>query len=151
MVHRQPIILVVDPDADRATALSCRLDRGGYHVLRRASGIDALQCVEEYLPDLVLSEIDLLDLESQELRRSIHDLSPSTKVLFITRPGSCPRLQEERSPEPVTPLFIPSGVDEVIRAVDRLLEEVPFWGNSCQAWKSGAKAWPSNSVGSESA
>jgi two-component system response regulator (stage 0 sporulation protein F) len=133
MDHRQPIILVVDPDADRATSLSCRLDLGGYRVLRRASGIDALQCVKEYRPELVLSEVDLLDLEGPELRRSIHEISPSTQILVITRPGWSPRLQEEMKPDLVTLPFIPSGVDEVLRAVDRLLEGVHVRATPYQA------------------
>ena len=61
MNSRQPIIVVVDPDTDRATSLSSRLDRRGYHVVRRSSGIDALRCVAEYRPDLVLSAAKILD------------------------------------------------------------------------------------------
>jgi len=109
MNQRQPIIVVADPDADRATALSSRLDQEGYHVVRRSSGTDTLQCVAECRPDLVLSEAALPDVESPELLHSIHEISPSTKVLFITRP-------EEKPP-------VESGVtDEVVQQVDRLLE-----------------------------
>ena len=52
----RPLIIVVDPDADFATALSSLLDRRGYHVVRRSFGIDALQYVAEDRPELVLSE-----------------------------------------------------------------------------------------------
>jgi two-component system, NtrC family, response regulator GlrR len=83
MSHREPIILIVDPDAERATTLSLELDRKGYHVFRRSSGIDALECVAEVRPELVLSEMDLLDLESPELLLSIHEASPATRVLFV--------------------------------------------------------------------
>jgi DNA-binding NtrC family response regulator len=134
MDHRQPIILVVDPDSDRATILCCRLDRGGYRVLRRASGIDALQCAKEYRPDLVLSEVDLLDLESPELQRSIHEISPSTQVLVITRPGWSPRFQEEMKPGLGMLPFMPSGVEEVMREVDRLLEGVHVRPNPYQTY-----------------
>ena len=110
MNNRQPIIVVVDPDADRATRLSSRLDRRGYHVVRRSSGTDALQCVAEYRPDLVLSVDKVLDVESPELIHSIREISPSTRVLLI--PG------QESSPP------LPEG-DEVVHAVERLLDRTP--------------------------
>src|SRR6185503_19776758 len=85
MSDREPLIIVVDPDADFATALSSLLDRRGYHVVRRMFGIDALQYVAEDRPELVLSEVDLPDCECHELLSSIRAISPSTQVLFITR------------------------------------------------------------------
>src|SRR6185503_3994815 len=85
MRERDPLIVVVDPDADFATALSSLLDRRGYHVVRRSFGIDALQAVVEDRPELVISEVDLPDCECHELLTSIRAASPSTQVLFITR------------------------------------------------------------------
>ena len=108
MNSRQPMVLVVDPDADRATSLSSRLDRRGYHVVRRSSGIDALHCVAEYRPDLVLSAAKLLDIERSEVVHSIREMSPLTQVLVMSGdPGE------------------PAAGDEVERAVDRLLERLP--------------------------
>src|SRR5688572_2393060 len=117
MNRRQPIIVVVDPDADRATTLSSRLDRRGYHVVRRASGTDALQCVAEYKPDLVLSAGELLDVESPEFIHSIREISPSTQVLLIPGQESSPPVPEDNGG--------PAGEDEVVRAVDRLLDRTP--------------------------
>ena len=122
MNHHEPMIVIVDPDAERATTLSLELDRRGYHVFRRSSGIDALECVAEYRPELVLSEMDLLDVESPELLQSIHDASPSTRVLFVQHQAAGPRpakitseglLMEER-------LF--GEADEITLAVDELLD-----------------------------
>lgn len=102
MSHHEPTIIVVDPDADRATALSFHLDRQGYHVFRRASGVDALQCVCECHPDLVLSD-KLLDFERPELLQSIHDASPATRVLVVAD--------------------LQPGLSEITKAVDRCLRE----------------------------
>ncbi len=124
MSDRHPLIIVVDPDADFATALSSLLDGRGYHVVRRSFGIDALQYVAEDRPELVLSEVDLPDCECHELLSSIRAISPSTHVLFITR-------KEHHS-------NLPAGVEQnmvrlpedlpraegILKAVDRLLERV---------------------------
>jgi len=124
MRERDPLILVVDPDADFATSLSSLLDRRGYHVVRRSFGIDALQAVVEDRPQLVISEVDLPDCECHELLSSIRAASPSTQVLFITRQGNLRALPDgvER-----TALKLPGASDEaegIARAVDRLLERV---------------------------
>ncbi len=124
MRDRNPLIIVVDPDADFATALSSLLDRRGYHVVRRSFGIDALQYVAEDRPELVVSEVDLPDCECHELLNSIHAISPSTQVLFITR-----RDRDERLPEGVERTMVrlpghPAEAEGIVRAVDRLLERM---------------------------
>ena len=121
MRERDPLIVVVDPDADFATSLSSLLDRRGYHVVRRSFGIDALQTVVEDRPQLVISEVDLPDCECHELLTSIRAASPSTQVLFITRQDDRRRLPDgaER-----TSVKAPDDAEGIARAVDRLLERV---------------------------
>jgi len=123
MRESDPLIVVVDPDADFATALSSLLDRRGYHVVRRSFGIDALQAVVEDRPQLVISEVDLPDCECHELLTSIRAASPSTQVLFITRKDkNLRRLPDGRTP--LRALGAPEEAEGIARAVDRLLERV---------------------------
>jgi DNA-binding NtrC family response regulator len=122
MRERDPLIVVVDPDADFATALSMLLDRRGYHVVRRSFGIDALQAVVEDRPQLVISEVDLPDCECHELLTSIRAASPSTQVLFITRKDKTRRLPEGRTA--LKAFGAPEEAEGIARAVDRLLERV---------------------------
>lgn len=120
MRESDPLIVVVDPDADFATSLSSLLDRRGYHVVRRSFGIDALQAVVEDRPQLVISEVDLPDCECHELLTSIRAASPTTQVLFITRQGNLRQL-----PDGVQRTAVKSQEAEgIARAVDRLLERV---------------------------
>ena len=124
MSDRLPRIMVVDPDADFATALSTLLDNRGYHVVRRSFGIDALEYVAEDHPDLVVSEVALPDCDCHELLTSIRKISPSTRVLFITRGG-----REERLPEGIEGNMVrldrrPEETDGIIRAVDQLMARI---------------------------
>ena len=120
MSERHPMIIVVDPDADFATALSSLLDRRGYHVVRRSFGIDALQYVAEDRPELVVSEVDLPDCECHELLNSIRAISPSTQVLFIARGGSDKSLPEGVERTMVRLPGHPAEAEGIVRAVDRL-------------------------------
>ena len=84
MRDHEPLIIVVDPDADFATALSSLLDRRGYHVVRRSCGIDALEYIAEDRPELVLSDVDLPDCDCDELLDSIRSISPTTRSGRLT-------------------------------------------------------------------
>jgi chemosensory pili system protein ChpA (sensor histidine kinase/response regulator) len=124
MSDRHPMIIVVDPDADFATALSSLLDRRGYHVVRRSFGIDALQYVAEDRPELVVSEVNLPDCECHELLNSVRAISPSTQVLFITRPDGEERLPVDAERTMVRFPGNPGEAEGIVRAVDRLLERM---------------------------
>ena len=124
MRERDPLIVVVDPDADFATALSSLLDRRGYHVVRRSFGVDAIQCVAEDRPELVLSEVELPDCDCHELLNSIRAISPSTQVLFISRKDKYRRLPEGVEKNIVRLPREPQPAEGILKAVDRLLERV---------------------------
>ena len=124
MSDREPLIIVVDPDADFATALSSLLDRRGYHVVRRSFGIDALQYIAEDRPELVLSEVDLPDCDCHELLDSIRAISPSTQVLFISRKECSKKLPELVRRNMLRLPDEPQEAEGILRAVDRLLERV---------------------------
>lgn len=125
MSERNPLIIVVDPDADFATALSSLLDRRGYHVVRRSFGIDALEYIAEDHPELVVAEVSLPDCDCHELLNSIRAVSPSTRVLFIAR-GEC----DGRLPEGVERNSMvrmgrnPEEAEGIVKAVDRMLERI---------------------------
>jgi CheY-like chemotaxis protein len=133
MNARQPIIVVLDPDPDRATALSSRLDRCGYYVVRRSFGIDALQCVAEYHPSLVLSEVQVPDLDGAELVESILRISPSTQVRFIAREGKSFLLPQALEPYRLGLHDEADAEDEVVGMVARLMESTPLEEYPCQA------------------
>lgn len=122
MNQHERIIVVVDPDADRATALSSKLDRRGYHVFRRSSGIDALECVAECRPDLVLSD-ELQDLEAPELLHSVHEASPETRVIFLARQGKIAPPGEEEMQFLVNPEAGGKADEKIVGEIDRFLGE----------------------------
>jgi chemosensory pili system protein ChpA (sensor histidine kinase/response regulator) len=124
MRDREPLIIVVDPDADFATALSSLLDRRGYHVVRRSFGIDALQYIAEDRPELVLSEVDLPDCDCHELLDSIRTISPTTQVLFISGKECSKKLSEGVRENMVHLPGEPKEAEGILRAVDRLMERV---------------------------
>lgn len=80
-------ILVVEDDAGARTAL-CGLLRGeGYDVAAAADGYKGLGRAEEWLPDVVITDVKMPALGGLELMRKLKDRLPDVAVIVMT--GCC--------------------------------------------------------------
>ena len=80
-------ILVVEDDAGARTAL-CSLLRGeGYAVAAAADGYKGLGRAEEWLPDVVITDVKMPALGGLELMRKLKDRLPDVAVIVMT--GCC--------------------------------------------------------------
>jgi two-component system cell cycle response regulator CpdR len=77
------ILLAEDEDAMR-TYLARALENAGYEVVAVDRGTAALPLLEEYHFDLLLSDIVMPEMDGIELAQRCAEISPETKVMFIT-------------------------------------------------------------------
>ena len=77
------ILLAEDDDAMRAY-LARALENAGYEVVAVDCGTAALPWLETAYFDLLLSDIVMPEMDGIELAQRCTDLSPETKVMFIT-------------------------------------------------------------------
>jgi len=86
MVSEQAKILVVEDEVDLAEMLSTYLRTEGYHVTAVGWGEDALQVVNEAVPDLITLDINLPDIDGYEVCRRIRDIrrAENVPVIFLT-------------------------------------------------------------------
>lgn len=81
-----PVILVVDDEPDMLDLLRLILRRGGWEVVTAASGNEALQLADRYLPDLILLDIMMPQPDGHEvcarLRRD--ERFKQTPILALT-------------------------------------------------------------------
>lgn len=59
-----------------------------------SDGLEGIRQVEQLHPDLILLDIGLPTLNGIEVGRRIRDLSPSSKILFVTQESSAEVVQE---------------------------------------------------------
>ncbi len=86
MSETQQSILVVEDDVDTAEMLSAYFEAQGYRVLTAAWGEDALRLVKETLPDLVVLDIRLPDIDGYEVCRRLRSQRRTEQVpiIFLT-------------------------------------------------------------------
>ncbi len=77
------ILLAEDEDAMR-TYLARALENAGYEVVAVDRGTAALPLLEAQHFDLLLSDIVMPEMDGIELAQRCADVSPETKVMFIT-------------------------------------------------------------------
>ena len=77
-------ILVIDDDEDLRTILRATLEDGGYSVMTASDGIDALLKLGAETFDLVLSDVDMPNLDGFRLLEQLSAKGVSPPVIFVT-------------------------------------------------------------------
>jgi len=80
----KPRILLAEDDEAMRTYLERALDTAGYEVVAVDRGTAALPLLEQEKFDLLLSDIVMPEMDGIALAQHCSELSPSTKVMFIT-------------------------------------------------------------------
>jgi diguanylate cyclase (GGDEF)-like protein len=62
-------IVVADDDADQLEITCFLLEKEGYHVVRAATGAEALRQIVQHPPDLVLSDVEMPEMSGLEVAR----------------------------------------------------------------------------------
>jgi DNA-binding response OmpR family regulator len=76
-------LLIVEDDADTVEMLSLFFEEEGYRVLSTAWGQDALNLGQELLPDVILLDIRLPDINGFEVCRQFHDSFQTSHIPII--------------------------------------------------------------------
>src|SRR5436190_3099666 len=77
-------ILVIDDDVDICTLLNRYLSKNGFNVTTAYSGKAALESIINHVPDIVLCDFRLEDMNGSELLEKIKEKNPQVPVIIMT-------------------------------------------------------------------
>jgi len=82
----RPSILVVEDDRDTAEMLTVYFEAQGFEVFWASWGVDALRTAQEHVPDLVVLDIRLPDIDGYEVCRQLRTQrhTEHVPVIFLT-------------------------------------------------------------------
>jgi len=83
-VQEEKNILVVDDDEDMRNLISLLLKKEKYHVTSADDGLDALMKIGKTSFDLILSDINMPNLDGMKLLEVLTQKGIKTPVIFIT-------------------------------------------------------------------
>mgnify|MGYP000627989744 CR=1 FL=1 len=115
------ILLAEDEEAMR-TYLSRALEKAGYAVDSVDCGTAALPLLETGEYDLLLSDIVMPEMDGIELAQRCNEVSPHTKVMFITGFAAV-TLKASREQPHAKVLSKPFHLRDLVLEVERVLED----------------------------
>ena len=119
--NHQRILLAEDDDAMR-TYLERALDKAGYVVDSVDRGTAAVPLLERNEYDLLLSDIVMPEMDGIELAQRCAEISPSTKVMFITGFAAVTLRASRDAPQAKT-LSKPFHLKDLVLEVERMFED----------------------------
>ena len=118
---RKHLILVVDDEPPIVRLVRAKLKVDGYEVLTASSGREALEILEEEVPDLVVLDVMMPDMDGFETLRRIRQRNQVPVVMLTARGSDADKLQglQSGADDYVTKPFNPDELEARIAAVLR--------------------------------
>ncbi|HKA91183.1 MAG TPA: sigma-54 dependent transcriptional regulator [Haliangiales bacterium] len=115
-------ILIVDDEANARTALAELLRDDGYTVETAADGFKALPKLDDFAPDLVLTDLKMPGLDGIGLMRKARERDPECVAIVMTAFGAVETAVAAMRDGAADYLTKPINVDELSLVVERALE-----------------------------
>jgi CheY-like chemotaxis protein len=124
MVQGKPRILVVDDESDALLYLFDLLSGEGFRVEGSSNALEALGYVARRMPDLVLADVHMPEMDGLELLDRIKRMAPKTRVILLsaivnetTRREALARGGEDLLQKPVDGRALLQAVSRVLEGV----------------------------------
>ena len=113
-------VLIVDDEPRIGRILALKLGLFGYEVITRTSGADALKAVETQIPDVMLLDIVMLDMDGFQVLERLRTFSQLPVIAFSAKSDNGAKALELGAREFVAKPF---KVDDMVMRVKRILDE----------------------------
>ncbi len=111
-------ILVIDDVEDVRTTIREMLERAGHRVSEAANGKEALLKIDQQLPDLVITDIFMPEMEGLEFIRTIKKKQITLPIIALSGSTQSEYLQYALKFGANYGLYKPFSQDELLMAVD---------------------------------
>src|SRR6266545_1413008 len=115
-------ILIVDDEANARSALAELLRDEGFTVETAADGFKALPKLEEFAPDLLLTDLCMPGMDGIDLMRKTHELDPETVAVLMTAHGAVETAVSAMRQGAADYMTKPIAVEELLLIIERELE-----------------------------
>lgn len=119
MAQPKPTVLCVDDQADTLALLRIFLSTEEVEVITASSAMEALRCIEQRLPDLVITDYVMPGMTGLDLCRALRGRAETHHIPIILHTGSDVTSEDGRFYDRLIPK--PAGLDEYARALRAML------------------------------
>ena len=118
------LILVVDDEARMIRFIRMNLELEGYQVIEAANGVEALEQIRQHVPDLIVMDVMMPELDGFETLRLLREFSTIPVVLLTVKSEEEDKIQglelgaDDYITKPFSPRELSSRVNAVLRRAD---------------------------------
>lgn len=116
-------ILIIDDEKDLCLVLSRFLSKHGYEVMEANKGKKALELVQENMPDLILCDFMLDDMDGTTVLKAIKEINPTIPVIIITGFSNIKTAVEVMRLGAVDYIIKPLIPDEILITIKKALDQ----------------------------
>lgn len=116
-------ILVVDDQPSTRRLIGYTLEKAGYHIVTAVNGLDALEHCSQFLPDLILCDIMMPEMNGLEFREKLlgHQTLKTVPFVFLSARAQTEEVLEARKLSPQGYITKPVEPDTILETVKRCL------------------------------
>mgnify|MGYP001818820582 FL=1 len=114
-------ILLAEDDDDMRRFLVKALEKAGYDVVSFGNGMEAYDRLQEEPFMLLLTDIEMPELDGIELARKAAELDPDLKIMFITGFAAVALNPDNNAPKDAKILSKPFHLRDLVDEVERML------------------------------
>jgi len=125
-------ILIIEDDLVTRNLLLKGLEAEGFEVISAQNGLVGIQQAQQYLPDLVLCDITMSDMDGYSVLTTLRENPLTAIILFIFITGSNTKANVRKAMELGADDYLtkPSTIDELLRAIATQLQKqanIQYW------------------------
>lgn len=114
--------LIIDDDPSTLELMKFQLESEDFFVISSENGAKAIDFVKELEFDIILTDLNLPDINGIEMVKRIKELSPSTEIIMITGFGSTEKAVEAAKAGAFHYVEKPVDFDELLLLIGRAIE-----------------------------
>lgn len=127
-------VLLVDDDAGMLQLLAMRLGAHDYSTQCASNGPEALDCIRQQLPDVVITDLRMEEMSGMALFEKIHGDWPSLPVIILTAHGSIKEAVEATQKGVFSFLTKPVDKDELFTTLSEATSNYSDAPKDKQSW-----------------
>ncbi|UAC47945.1 response regulator [Bacillus aquiflavi] len=114
-------ILIVDDQFGIRILLNEVLQKEGYETFQAANGVQALEILNKYSPDLVLLDMKIPGMDGIEIFLRMKVIDDDIRVIIMTAYGELDMIQKAKDLGALTHFAKPFDIDDIRAAVKKYL------------------------------
>jgi putative two-component system response regulator len=123
--HRDQLILVVDDSRTIRNLVTEELEKAGFQVMTAMNGRHALNLIKNHIPDLILSDINMPEMDGIEFCKTVKKDPAFSAIPFVTMSSNDDRSIMRRMLQIGASAYLvkPFNLEQVVITIEKLLSD----------------------------